>query len=224
MQKAVKWYSKNLFPHPATEILLGMMVLATWYSLADARKMGLYEFTVIVEMVLLPVYGILVASHIFRSRRVTLFEITLFNGPDVVFLGRLTAALLGLSIGVISVVLITYIQGYSKLIPSVLLEIPTYLAIMITLMIWLDSISGVILFYILTSAVPMALFVLLTKPYPPSTAISLIAYFLAPIEATVEAKKLPLSVSAGYTMTLTLSILMILIAYISFKRKDFEPQ
>ncbi|WP_456395109.1 hypothetical protein [Thermococcus sp.] len=223
-QKAVKWYTKNLFPHPATEILLGLMILGTWYSLKDAQKLGFYEFMIIVEAVLLPVYGILVAAHVFRSQRVTLFEITLFNGPKNIFLGRLTSALFGLIVGIFSVALITSNQGYSRLVVSVLLKIPTYLAVMMILMVWLDSIGGIISFYILTSAVPMGLFVLLTKPYPPNTAISLLAYFLAPIGATVNARKLSLSVSAGYTVALVLSALIMLVSYISFKKKDFEPQ
>jgi len=223
-QKAVKWYTKNLFPHPATEILLGLMILSAWYSLKDAQKLGFYEFIIIVEAVLLPVYGILVATHVFRSQRVTLFEITLFNGPESVFLGRLTSALLGLIVGAFCVAFIAYIQGYPKLAGSILLKIPTYLAIMMILMVWLDPIGSVISFYILTSAVPMGLYVLLTKPYPLNTAISLLSYFLAPIEATVNARKLSLSVSAGYTVTLIFSVLIILLAYISFKKKDFEPQ
>ncbi len=224
MQKAVKWYTKNLFPHPATEILLGMMILSTWYSLMDARKLGFYEFIVMVEAVFLPVYGILIASHIFRDSRVTLFELTLFNGPEGVFLGRLTSAFLGLAVGVFSVASITHIQGYSRLAFSVLVKLPTYLAIMMALMVWMDFIAGIISFYILTSAIPMALFVLFTKPYSPSTAISLLSYFLAPIGATVNSGKLSVSISSGYTATLVLSALIILFSYLGFKKKDFEPQ
>jgi hypothetical protein len=223
-RKAVRWHTKNLFPHPVTEILLGLMVLATWYSLQDARKMGLYEFEVIVETVFLPVYGILVASHVFKGQRVTLFELTLFNGPKQVFIGRLVSATAGLIIGIFSIALITYVQGYSSLMAPVLLKLPTYLAMIMVLMVWLDSLGGVISFYILTSAVPMALFVILTKPYPPSPAVSLLAYFLSPIEATVGAGKLPVSVSTGYTVTLFLSATMILLSYMVFKTRDFEPQ
>ena len=223
-QKAVKWYTKNLFPHPATEILLGMMVLGAWYSLADARNLGFYEFMVIVEAVFLPIYGILIASHIFRDSRVTLFELTLFNGPEGVFLGRLTSAFLGLAVGIFSVASITYLQGYPRLALPVLVKLPTYLAIMMALMVWMDFIGGIISFYILTSAVPMALFVLLTKPYSPSTTISLLAYFLAPIGATVDSGKLSVPVLQGYTVTLVLSGLMVLFSYVRFKKKDFEPQ
>jgi hypothetical protein len=222
-RKAVKWYSKNLFPHPATEVLIGVMILGTWYSLTDAPRLGFYEFMVTVEAVFLPVYGILVASHMFRSQRVTLFELTVFNGPNNVFLGRLISASLGLIVGVCSVAVITYIQGYPRLAVSVLLKIPTYLAIIMALMVWLDSIGGIVTFYILTSAIPMALFVILTRPYSPGTAISLLAYFLAPIEATVNGGKLSLSVQEGYTTTLVLSAVMLLLSYINFRKKDFEP-
>jgi len=223
-RKAVRWYFKNLFPHPVTEILLGMMILTTWYALQDARKMGFYEFEITVEMIFLPVYSMLVASHIFRSPRVTLFELSLFNGPDRVFIGRLVSALGGLLVGMSCVALVTYIRGYNSMVAPVALKLPTYLAIMMVLMVWMDSLGGVISLYILTSAVPMALFVLLTKPYPPGAAISMLAYFLSPIEATVNTGKLTISTWEGYTIALAVSLVLILLSYISFKMKDFEPQ
>ncbi len=223
-RKAVRWYTKSLFPHPATEILLLVMLLGTWYSLTDAEKLGFYEFIVMEEAVFLPIYGILIASHILRDRRVTLFELTLFNGPKNVFLGRSVAALVGLMIGVSSVAIVTYVRGYSWLIIPVLLKIPTYLAVITVLMVWLDTLGGIISFYITTSAIPMALFVLLTKPYQQSSAMAVLSYFLMPIGATIESKKFPLSIKGGYTIAILASALMILLAYVGFKRKDFEPQ
>ncbi|WP_297071690.1 hypothetical protein [Thermococcus sp.] len=223
-RKAVRWYTKSLFPHPATEILLLVMLLGTWYSLADAKKLGFYEFMVMVEAVFLPIYGMLIASHILRDRRVTLFELTLFNGPKNVFLGRLAATLVGLTIGVSSVAAVTYVRGYSWLVIPVLLKIPTYLAVITLLMVWLDTLGGIISFYITTSAIPMALFVLLTKPYQQSSAMAVLSYFLMPIGATVEFRKFPISIVGGYTATLIVFALMILLAYVGFKRKDFEPQ
>ncbi len=223
-RKAVKWHIKNMFPHPVTEMLLGLMVLATWYSLQDAKRMGFYEFEVIAETVFLPVYGILVASHVFKGQRVTLFELTLFNGPGGVFVGRLVSAIAGLLVGILSVAITVYVQGHPLLMASVLLKLPTYLAIMMVLMVWMDSLGAIISFYILTSAVPMALFVILTKPYPPGTAVSLLAYFLSPIGATVETGKLPIPVLDGYTVTISLSTVMILLSYLGFKMKDFNSQ
>ncbi len=223
-RKAVRWYTKNLFPHPATEILILIILLGTWYSLADAKKIGFYEFIVMEEAVFLPIYGILITSHILRDRRVTLFELTLFNGPANVFLGRSVAALVGLTIGVSSVAIVTYVRGYSWLVIPVLLKIPTYLAVITVLMVWLDTLGGIISFYITTSAIPMALFVLLTKPYQQSSAMAVLSYFLMPIGATIESKKFPISIVGGYTATLTVFALMILLAYVGFKRKDFEPQ
>ena len=119
---------------------------------------------------------------------------------------------------------VTYVRGYSWLVIPVLLKIPTYLAVITLLMVWLDTLGGIISFYITTSAIPMALFVLLTKPYQQSSAMAVLSYFLMPIGATVEFRKFPISIVGGYTATLIVFALMILLAYVGFKRKDFEPQ
>ncbi|WP_297510865.1 hypothetical protein [Thermococcus sp.] len=221
--KAVRWYLKNMFPHPVTEILLGLLIIGTWYTLTDATRFGLYEFVVVVEIIFLPIYGVLIASHLFRSTRVTLFELSLFNGPENVFVGRLTASFLGLLIGVSLVSLVSYFHGYSELVTPILLKIPTYLSIMMTLMTWLDFLGGTLSFYILTSAVPMALLILLSKPYPSSLVVTLVAYVLAPIGATVKVAKLTLSAQTGYIIAFAISLFLLVFSYNVFRRKDFRP-
>lgn len=222
-RKAVKWYLKGLFPPAATSVLLLLTFIAADSSLKAIKTYGPGQFISLMEYIFFPIYALLIGSHVFRDSRTTIFELSVFNGPKRVFIGRLTSVTIGLLPGIAGVALLAWWRGYTYFVSPLLLKIPIYIAFIAVLMTYLDSLAGTLILFVLTSAVPMSFSVLLGKPNGDTvnTLMSGLAYLFAPITAT----KYELSIgnSTGYSLAIILSILLILWAYTAFSRREFVP-
>ncbi len=224
--KRLTWYVRGLFPTPTTEILLAFMWAATYFAVSDIKTDGAGQFVAIVEYIFLPVYGMLMAAHVFRDSRTTAFELSLFEGPAGVYAWRMVSLFLGLLPGVAGVAVITSIEGYAYFVPSILLKLLNYLAITAIIMAVLDSTAAVITFYAVTSAIPMAFSVLLQHP-PQGQAwgpfMSAVAYFLSPMTSFHYCQYLYYTPSSGYALSAVVSLVTMGVAYLIFGRREFAP-
>ncbi|NPA47567.1 MAG: hypothetical protein GXO14_02840 [Thermococci archaeon] len=224
--KRLRWYLRGLFPTPTTEVLVAFMWIAAYFAVSDIRSDGQGQFVAIVEYIFLPVYGMLMAAHVFRDSRTTAFELSLFEGPGGVYVWRIIALTLGLLPGIAGVAVITALNGYPGFIPSIAVRFINYVAIAAIIMAVLDSMAAVITFYAVTSALPMAFSVLLQ--HPPQNGgwgplMSSIAYFLSPMTSYEYHPFLCYSPTGGLMISTAISLTVIGVAYLIFSRREFAP-
>jgi hypothetical protein len=224
-RKAVRWYMRGLFPPAATTVLLLLMFLAADSSLKAIKTDGMGQFIALMEYIFLPIYAILIGSHVFRDSRTTVFELSIFNGPQRVFIGRLAVATLGLLPGIVGVALLTWWRGYPQFLSPLLLKIPVYVAFIVVLMAYLDSLAGTLTLFVLASAIPMSFSVLLGKPGGGSidALMSSFAYLFATLTTVKYRAALSIGSATGYSLTLAVSTLLVLWGYFAFSRKEFAP-
>ncbi|MDV3103322.1 hypothetical protein [Thermococcus waiotapuensis] len=225
MRKAVKWYSRGLFPPAATTVLLLLTFLAAETSISAIKTDGPSQFISLMEYIFFPVYGILIGSHVFRDSRTTIFELSIFNGPRTVFMARTTIVALGLIPGIGGVALLAWWKGHPEFVVPTLIKIPLYTAFITALMVYLDSLAGTLTLFIITSAIPMSFSVLLGKPGegPVNVPMTALAYVFSPMLCVRYEKVLSFSSIEGSILGLLVSAGLFLWGYWAFSRREFTP-
>lgn len=223
MWKAVKWYLRGLFPPVTTAVLFLFMFGTAYFSLASIKNQGPGQFVTLMEYIFLPVYGVLIASHIMRDSRTTVFELSIFNGPATVYWVRVLIVVLGLAPGIIGIATMSWLRGYNSFAISLLLKLPVYTAFAAIIASILDSLAGSITFFILTSAIPMSFRVLIQNNGSTGGIMGLLAYIFAPMTSVEFSRALTISRTMGYAALLATSLILVLLGYVAFLGREYSP-
>ncbi|EEB74782.1 hypothetical protein [Thermococcus sp. AM4] len=221
--KAVKWYFRGLFPPVTTAVLFLFMLAAAYSSLGSIKNQGPGQFVTLMEYIFLPVYGVLIASHIMRDSKTTVFELSIFNGPRTVYWVRVFIVALGLAPGIVGIAAMTWLRGYHSFAVSLLLKLPAYTAFAAIIAAVLDSLAGSITFFILTSAIPMSFRVLLQSNGSTGGIMAALSYVFAPMTTVEFRKAILMPRTTGYVILISLSALLLLLGYAMFERREYSP-
>lgn len=93
LMKAIKWYSKGLFPEPYTAGIY-LFIFVTQYFTLSALQNGVGLFVSVTQLLLIPMVGLMNGLHIIRDDSVTIFELSLLRSWDNIALSKIIVILL----------------------------------------------------------------------------------------------------------------------------------
>ncbi len=221
---AVKWYVKGLFIHPLVEILLVIILIGEYLSLANYKH--LLAFAFLSEYILFPMYGIYVGLHFTREHRIFVFEINLFKNLNIISMARFIASVIGfIPLLMISISLLVYFDKTSLIVP---VSVKILFFIIVTLVASLfNSKSFSFMFIILMEMlIPLSNNVIIQSLLPGQKLdiiLSSLMYLTSTLSIYVSRELSVLSPSTGFLVAILICLSSLLVYNILLKRIEYSP-
>ncbi len=210
---SVKWYMRGLFPHPLTEIVLAIVLASQYY--AERYAGGQLAFVTVSQLLLLPIYGLLMSFHVIRDSKLTVFELSVLKSWEGIAIAKIIVLVVGfVPILVADIVLISSFSGYmlSLFLVAWVLE---YLTIT-CLASLVRSQSGALLI-VISFGILIPVGILSVLSYASSThlvlgtSLSIVMYVLAPMLTYYYSSQGMLTVMpwAGFSSILAISLILL---------------
>jgi len=224
--KAIRWYLNGLFPIPIYIPMLLFIAFSQYYLLTFLKSVS--AFSSITQIFLIPIVVLTVASHFFRNKPITVFEITLIGSWRNLAIAKIITFTVGLVPLVVIESLILLLTKNFDLILPVLATIVVYGSLSLLASLSQSQMTAFMIDLVFVLLLPIGAESLLGSyaqfNYTTGVAGGIILYFLAPI-ASYEFWPQVVNVSPSIGLSVAFVIALVLIAlYPSlFKRLEFKP-
>jgi hypothetical protein len=90
---AIKWYLKNLFPPPVYMPVLSLITIMQLYIIEHLKST--IEFSILTQMLLIPLIILIAGSHFFRGKLLTIFELSLIGSWGRIAISKIIVFTIG---------------------------------------------------------------------------------------------------------------------------------
>ncbi len=220
--RAIKWYSKGLFPWPVIEIVLVFIFLIQYLAIKNYDVM---VFSSVSGMLVIPLYGIVMGLHFIRDSNTTVFELSLMKDLTTIFFGRLLTLTIGFIPIILGNYLLLHIFNMQFLFPSFLVQTVVYLALTMGASLLQDNKTAFITLFSLELLLPTASIVVFANAGNYGKIDSIMSgfmYFFTPIYSSANFQLLELAQNNGLIIATLIAIALIFIWARFFKRLEFR--
>jgi len=224
VRSALIWYLKGGLFHPLYIFLAILPTLLLFPYLEDPMfDMYLIYY---VDIFISPLAALMVALHLCRESRITVFEISMFRSLRIIFIARIMIYLLALSIMFIPLTALLMYSNKTQFLLPLMQKLLMFISIS-TISFILDTSKGVLMYLIiflimLPYAPPILLNMARSFQYKPNVLVSTICYFISPITTSTYTDIITTPLNDLATIASVISIAIIILSYIVFSRKEFE--
>ncbi|MCE4613729.1 MAG: hypothetical protein F7C07_07895 [Desulfurococcales archaeon] len=232
LRKAVSWYLRGGLFHPLyfTLILLFFLIM---YSSTDSELFESYLWFY-TDLMFIPLIALISSIHVVREPEITVFELNIFKSYGAVFAGRMVSLLSAISLAIVPLIAVLAQTGtLGSYVMPLLQRVLTYL-VLVSVVFLVDSQRGaliylVVFYFVLPFSAPIfleriqgelaganfdvPLFIFM---------IVLFIYIIAPFTTNYVLRDLIDLMNNITVLSIGFSIVIILINYILFSKKEFS--
>ena len=220
---AVKWYVKGLFIHPLVEILLVIILIGEYLSLANYKH--LLAFAFLSEYILFPMYGIYVGLHFTREHRIVVFEINLFKDLDIISMARFIASVIGfIPLLIISISLLVYFEKTSLIVP-VTMKILFYIVVTLIASLFNSKSFSFMFIILMEMLVPLSNSIIVQSLLPGQKldiVLSILMYLTSPLSIYISKDLSILSPITGFSIAAIICTLLLSMYHLLLKRIEYS--
>jgi len=224
LKNAVVWYARGGLFHP---FYIFLSVLPT-LLLLPYRNDPMFDnyFMLYVDLTVVPLAALMAALHIVREPQVSVFEISMLKSLRAIYVAKLVAYIMALSIGFAPLMLLLLLTGKTGvlLIPLVC-RMLTYVAI-VSIAFLLETPKNalvylLVFFFLLPYAPPALLNNARMTGSRLDPVTSVISYFIAPVASSLYNDALGLSIQMLQFIVVLISVAVVVLDYIMYSMKEF---
>lgn len=223
----IKWYSRGLFPLPIYLPILFFVALGQFYILAYLKSAT--EFSLITQMLFLPVMILITGSNFFRSKHLTIFELSLLGSWKRISVSKLIVYGIGLIPFIGLEIFILCIEKDIDLILPILIALLVYLSISLLSSLSSTQITAFMISLVLILLIPISA-VSLIENYvnlgiTSGLPMGLILYFIVPLASFEYFKTGIVNVTPilGFATASVIAIVIIIAYVFLFERQELKP-
>jgi len=222
----VKWYLRREALHPLY-IALAVLPAALLLPVVSSRMFGNY-LMLFTDMLFTPLAALIAAMHVVREPKVTLFELTLLKSFRAVFLSRITAYAITLTIALApTAAVVAYAGRLSEYAAALTLKFLLFITLTAVATL-IDNPRNSLIFLVVTLLIlPYSTPMLLNKAAETGTQAdpitSAICYTLTPITATTLHKALSLPLTTLQAIATATYATITTATYLTFTKKEIPP-
>ncbi len=223
----IKWYSKGLFPLPIYLPILFFVGLGQFYILAYLKSA--VEFSLITQMLFLPVMILITGSNFFRNKHVTIFELSLLGGWKRIAVSKFIAYGIGLIPFIGLEIFILVIEKQIDLIIPILISLLVYLSISLLSSLSTSQITAFMISLVLILLIPISAVEVIENYFnlgiTSGLPMGLILYFIVPLASFEYFKSGIVNVppSLGFSTASVIAIVIIIAYFLLFERQELKP-
>jgi len=225
--KAIRWYLKGLFPIHIYLPLLSFIGFSQYYLISVLKNP--IAFSTITQIFLIPIVMLSIASHFFRSKHITVFELTLIGSWRDLAVGKLVAFTIGLVPLMVLEFIVLWFSNSLDYLSSLLLTIVVYEAISLLASLAQAQMTAFMLDLVFILLLPIGAQILLGSyaqfHYTTGAIMGVIFYFLAPLVSYEYYKFQVVDVDPylGLSIAFIIALLLIISYPYLFERSEFKP-
>jgi hypothetical protein len=224
---AIKWYLKGLFPLIIYIPILSFVALGQLYIIEYLKSP--IEFSILTQMLLIPLIILITGSHFFRSMLLTLFELSLLGSWVRIAVSKIIVFAIGLLPFIGLEIFVLWIGKNIGLIIPILISLLIYTSLSLLSSLSSSQVNAFMISLVLILLIPISAVEVienyvslgLTSGLP----MGLILYLIAPLASYEYYKAGIVSVHPffGLVTTCLLAIVMIIAYVFLFQRQELKP-
>ena len=229
LTKAIRWYLKGLFPLSIYIPLLIFIAFSQYYLLTTSIIPNrVFVFSSITQTLLIPIVILTVASHFFRNKQITVFELTLIGSWRNLAIAKIITFTVGIAPFIALEVVILWLSNYLSLLFPVLVTIAVYESLSLLASLSQSQMTAFMIDLVFVLLFPIGAESLLGSyakfHYTAGVTGSIILYFIAPlISYGYWPQVVNVNPLVGLSLALIIALVLIALYPYLFKRLEFKP-
>lgn len=227
LTKSIKWYLKDLFPLAIYIPVLLVILLLQIYIFKDLKSVN--EFSLLTQMIIIPFMVLIISTHFFRNKLITVFELSLLGSWRNIALSRIIVFLIGISPFILTEFFVLIFFNNVYLLIPIVLSLLIYLSFSLFSSISPSQITSLTINIVLIILIPISAIEvienIISLGIKSSNVSGFISYLITPLAAYQYYKSGYINITPldGFMADIILFIFVITIYLFLFLKQEFKP-